>query len=659
MRLRKRSLLLAGTALIALGCVIAVGSDFGRRTLDLVPGVPGPSVQPAMTATVTGETLADKAKSHNHGPADSLAGLPTPTPTARPALGSGPIRYTIFGRSPRVNREVTGEVTHELHGIPARPVDSFVWDGEGSTPVDGELLLSSDPVTEQGVLQANWKDKHGDWTYEQFTHYHPHHASGIRFGTSKSSRDIMLNEAAIANVFLHGDTTAGLPVLPTVYTYLGLWGKGTSYLNGSEFPNVYGLPSPYWDGHLMATIGARQSDGTVRTLDGGFYSPAQGANGMLTNDDMEVHLTWHDERFPMAPGNFPPIFDFFYHLVFEDVMMQIVQIDTIGGPTRSFAAGLPQTTLGSSGNNFGPAPQAAAPVNLDEARPALNQAFSRLAALDPAAATANRSSDNSIGHLGAMRFHAEAASPRVNRRATGESLSSVGGVIASPVDSRVVDGQGSVRSSGNVQMLVDPVTNAGVIEASWTDENGRWTYTQNVFAMPSDEASGLRMDTTVANEVMQFGDPVMINAIRHGDTDAGTAELPTVHAYVSTQGPAQITLNGVPFENTVDGPGAPWIGEIEITEGIRNPDGTIKTRLGGFYGPENSDDGFVERYDLELHLTFRDQAGLPGENVPAEHDFFYNVTFEDVLLEMVQADRVSFDVSNQGSVAQSDRIQRQ
>ena len=39
--------------------------------------------------------------------------------------------------------------------------------------------------------------------------------------------------------------------------------------------------------------------------------------------DLEVHLVFHDAPGPIAAGNFPPGFSFFYHLQFEDVKLEV------------------------------------------------------------------------------------------------------------------------------------------------------------------------------------------------------------------------------------------------------------------------------------------------------------------------------------------------
>ena len=74
------------------------------------------------------------------------------------------------------------------------------------------------------------------------------------------------------------------------------------------------------------TEGARRADGSVRTLSGEIYNPSRGDEGAVEVGDIEAHLTFHDDVFPMTTS-VPPMFSFFYHLVFEDVRIEIVQAD--------------------------------------------------------------------------------------------------------------------------------------------------------------------------------------------------------------------------------------------------------------------------------------------------------------------------------------------
>ena len=84
------------------------------------------------------------------------------------------------------------------------------------------------------------------------------------------------SEAIVHNVYLHGDTAAGQPVLPTVFTYLATWGPGDATLDGEPFDNEFEIPAPQWLGHIMVTEGARRTDGFVRTLSGEICNPSRG-----------------------------------------------------------------------------------------------------------------------------------------------------------------------------------------------------------------------------------------------------------------------------------------------------------------------------------------------------------------------------------------------
>ncbi|GAB4368766.1 MAG: hypothetical protein Kow0062_02170 [Acidobacteriota bacterium] len=221
----------------------------------------------------------------------------------------------------------------EVGGVPAEPVDAFCWDGRGVVAVPGEILIDVDVTANTGVIRARWSDRHGEWTYTQDVFVHPEHPSGIRIGASAEERDKLLNDPIVANAYLHGDTLAGQPVLPTVFAYLAAWGPALVTLDGEPLANPFGLPGPLWLGHVMVTEGVRGEDGTVRTVDGGIYSPARGAEGAHDPDDLEVHLVFHDERFPRT-ANVPPLFSFFYHVLFESVSIQISARDAPGRLVR-------------------------------------------------------------------------------------------------------------------------------------------------------------------------------------------------------------------------------------------------------------------------------------------------------------------------------------
>ncbi|RLE22970.1 MAG: hypothetical protein DRJ50_06880 [Actinobacteria bacterium] len=248
--------------------------------------------------------------------------------------GAGPVthqgvglRYRITASKPRLNRRLMGPVRRWVGPVPAEPVDSFCWSGEGSVPIEGRMTIDVQPMRNRGEIVAEWTDANGSWTWTQKRFLHPdHHSSGVRIGSSVFQVDTLINEPIAHNVYLHGDTAAGQPVLPTVFTYLAAWGPGAATLNGEPFDNEFEIPAPMWLGHVMVTEGARRADGSVRTLSGEIYDPSRGGEGAVEAGDIEAHLTFHDDAFPMT-SSVPPLFSFFYHLVFEDVRIEIIQAD--------------------------------------------------------------------------------------------------------------------------------------------------------------------------------------------------------------------------------------------------------------------------------------------------------------------------------------------
>jgi hypothetical protein len=261
-----------------------------------------------------------------------------------PALGAGsesgsgeqpvierlPVRHQVMASSARLNRRMLGTATGEIRGVPTEPVDSMVYDGIGHRPIPGQAIVEVDPVRQRGLIRAWWTDDHGSWELEQNVFHHPHHASGLRMGSSREKIDELINLGIVQNVYLHGDTGAGTPVQPTVFAYLATWGLYEIKLNGEPFPNPFGWPGPeLWLGHGVVTEGVRdEDDGTIRTVDNAIYDPKKhGSRGRTDRNDLEFHLAFHDERFPMTQ-NRPALFAFEYHLIFEDVVLRITDSQT-------------------------------------------------------------------------------------------------------------------------------------------------------------------------------------------------------------------------------------------------------------------------------------------------------------------------------------------
>lgn len=236
--------------------------------------------------------------------------------------------FEVKATSARLIRRVTGEVTSYVQGVPAEPVHSFNWDGEGVVPIEGEAQLEIDPVANTGEIKAKWTDEYGSWTYHQKMFAPPPHPSGLRVGPSASSTVLIEEDPVTTNAYLHGNTTAGEPVLPTLFNNLATWGPAEVTLNGTAFENPFDGPAPKWIGHTMTSVGVRGTDGTVRTTDGGIYNPLERTdNGVTDNDDLEYHIVFHDVPGPEMTENFPPPLSFFYHLQFEEVDIEIKASD--------------------------------------------------------------------------------------------------------------------------------------------------------------------------------------------------------------------------------------------------------------------------------------------------------------------------------------------
>ena len=246
------------------------------------------------------------------------------TPRAAPDDQEPTLRTVVRAKSALRVRRVTGAVQDDVQGVPAAPVNSFNYDGNGVESVRGRIVLDVDPIANQGRVRAQWTDEHGDWTLrvERFTA--PHHPSGLRIAPDAGETKLVYEDPIVTDVSLHGNTLAGQPVLPTVHALLAAWGQAAVTLNGAPFDNPYdGSFVPLWEAHLMVTAGVRECDGTVRAEDGSIYNPMMHADqGHSDEHDLELHLTWHDAPYPEDPANFPPLFDFFYHLVFEDVVIR-------------------------------------------------------------------------------------------------------------------------------------------------------------------------------------------------------------------------------------------------------------------------------------------------------------------------------------------------
>ena len=242
---------------------------------------------------------------------------------AATAKKSGGITYKLKAKNAFLIRDVTGPVTDDVDGVPAAPVDSFLWDGQGITPIKGSVKLEIDPVSNTGEIKAKWEDENGKWEYKQTVFASPSHPTGLVVGPGAGDTELIPSDPVTTNVYLHGDTTAGGPVLPTVFNLLATWGPAEVTLNGKPFENPYDGPTPLWAGHSMITVGVRNENGEVLTTGGDIFSMAQAGDGVTYDDQLVFHLVFHDAPGPDMTDNVPPPLSFFYHVTFQDVKLDI------------------------------------------------------------------------------------------------------------------------------------------------------------------------------------------------------------------------------------------------------------------------------------------------------------------------------------------------
>lgn len=258
-----------------------------------------------------------------------------PSANVAAAQEEGGLTYHVEAENARLNRRVLGDVTDSVQGIPAQPVDSFVWDGVGSVVLESaSATLDVDPAHNTGTLTAEWTDLDGnEWTLTQTAFAPPPHPTGLRVGPYASGTTLIMDDPVVSNVYLHGDTGTAAPVLPTIFNMLATWGPAQVTLNGEPFENPYDGPAPMWAAHTMTAAGVRNENGEVMNADqSDYFNIMEPGNGYTDYGDMEFHITFSD--MPGAPDNpsfttdnFPPPLSFFYHLTFEDVQLDIQQAD--------------------------------------------------------------------------------------------------------------------------------------------------------------------------------------------------------------------------------------------------------------------------------------------------------------------------------------------
>lgn len=237
------------------------------------------------------------------------------------------LNYKVVATDARLIRNVTGPVMSEVMGVPAEPVDSLVFDGVGVKPIKGRLTAKLDPVGNTGHIEATWKDEFGVWRYRQKAFVNLPFPTGLRIGPSATQTELIGPvDTIVINVYKQGDTQAGPPFTPTTFNLLAAWGTAEVTLNGMPFDNPFDGAAPLWSGRLVVREGVRNDeDDSVRNLDGSVFDMFDPSHGLVDHHDLEADLFFMDGLDFSPNTNFPPTNSFFYHIVFENVKVQIGQ----------------------------------------------------------------------------------------------------------------------------------------------------------------------------------------------------------------------------------------------------------------------------------------------------------------------------------------------
>ncbi len=194
--------------------------------------------------------------------------------------------------------------------------DNFIYDGSGYERVNGYITIDVDDETNTGLVVSEWRVD--DWKYSDSE---PPASGWMKVVWTEFAGPADFMDGGIASdLFLHGDSGQEAPVLPTVYTYSGAWGRADIYLNDEKIYDDV-------EAHYMVTEGTRHPvTHAVHKKDGvGLFAPApmggDPGDGLTYPQRVLTHLVVHTDV--RDPNNFPP-FTMFMHINFENTSISNV-----------------------------------------------------------------------------------------------------------------------------------------------------------------------------------------------------------------------------------------------------------------------------------------------------------------------------------------------
>lgn len=191
---------------------------------------------------------------------------------------------------------------------------NFAYDGQKVRSVDGEVVVNVNNKNDAGSVVATLRNVRHQFSKNETLD------GDIRIVMNKFVAKQEFHQGGIAeNLWLHGDTGQGPPVMPKLFTFVAGWGPTDIYVNGE-------LVYEDLDGHFMYTEGARREEKITKD-DGTFYSPKRKAEtGFTDSSAREFHVVVHSKD--PDENNFPP-HTRWIHLNWQEVAVTKVPADAV------------------------------------------------------------------------------------------------------------------------------------------------------------------------------------------------------------------------------------------------------------------------------------------------------------------------------------------
>jgi len=191
---------------------------------------------------------------------------------------------------------------------------NFAYDGNKVRPVEGIAMVDVNTDTNTGSAVIELKNVKHQFSADEVIE------GDVRIVMEEFEGAQPFKQGAIAeNLYLHGDSGNGPPVMPKLFTFLAGWGTVDIYVDGEkEYEDL--------DAHIMYTEGARVNN-KVMKADGTVYNPKlKSESGFTDSSKREFHIVAHstDED----KDNFPPN-SRWIHLNFQEVALKKAPADAV------------------------------------------------------------------------------------------------------------------------------------------------------------------------------------------------------------------------------------------------------------------------------------------------------------------------------------------